>query len=109
MEIEVEVVFAAAHSQTILNLLVPENCTISNAIEQSGVLEMHPELGAVDQLNVGIFGKLRSLDWNLQAGDRIEIYRQLAMDPKDARKVRAKQQAKHKKIQKLNSKDKKTK
>lgn len=109
MEIEVEVVFAAAHSQTIVNILMPENCTLASAIIESGILQMHPELGAVDQLNVGIFGKLRSLDWNLKAGDRIEIYRQLAMDPKDARKVRAKQQAKHKKIQKLNSKDKKTK
>ncbi len=40
---------------------------------------------------VGIFGRLAGRDQLLEAGDRIEIYRPLAADPKAARRARAKQ------------------
>lgn len=93
---ELEVAYVTPTKQTVLQFNAPENCTIRAAIILSGVLSIHPELGSVDSLHVGVFGRLRSLDWELSNGDRVEIYRQLAMDPKDARKVRAKQQAKRK-------------
>jgi putative ubiquitin-RnfH superfamily antitoxin RatB of RatAB toxin-antitoxin module len=38
---------------------------------------------------VGIFGKLSSLRAPVLAGDRVEIYRALIADPKEARKQRA--------------------
>jgi len=38
---------------------------------------------------VGIFGKRVDLDHRLAEGDRVEIYRPLAMDPKEARRQRA--------------------
>jgi putative ubiquitin-RnfH superfamily antitoxin RatB of RatAB toxin-antitoxin module len=37
----------------------------------------------------GIFGKRTALDHPLSEGDRVEIYRALAMDPKEARRLRA--------------------
>jgi putative ubiquitin-RnfH superfamily antitoxin RatB of RatAB toxin-antitoxin module len=38
---------------------------------------------------VGIFGKAVKADQPLQAGDRVEIYRPLQVDPKEVRKRRA--------------------
>jgi hypothetical protein len=44
---------------------------------------------ALEQLEVGIYGKLAKLDDSLRAKDRIEIYRPLIADPKAVRKQRA--------------------
>jgi putative ubiquitin-RnfH superfamily antitoxin RatB of RatAB toxin-antitoxin module len=41
---------------------------------------------------VGIFGEVKPLDWVLAAGDRLEIYLPLQLDPKQARRLRAKNQ-----------------
>lgn len=61
---------------------------VREAIEQSGVLSVCPEIDlAVNQ--VGVFGKLAKLDQVLEDGDRVEIYRPLIADPKEARKRRA--------------------
>ena len=45
----------------------------------------------IDQaaLNVGIFGSACKLDTPLKTGDRVEIYRPLHHDPKEARRQRA--------------------
>lgn len=65
--------------QEVKQLVVPLGTTIGDV------------LGDVEPAAVGIFGKLRSLEHVLQAGDRIEVYQPLYMDPKEARRVRAKQ------------------
>lgn len=54
----------------------------------SGVLARFPEL-VIEQLAVGIFSQKCSLDTPLKAGDRVEIYRPLTIDPKAARRLRA--------------------
>lgn len=77
--IKVEVVHTPPDQQLIHHIELPANSTIRAAIIQT---QMFTD---VDQLNVGIFGKIRSLDFTLQDGDRIEIYRPLYIDPKDAR------------------------
>ena len=78
---EIEVAYAGADKQTILPLNVAAGTTIAEAITMSR-LDIVPEA-------VGIFGKLRSLSWVLKAGDRVEIYRPLRVDPKVARVERA--------------------
>ena len=40
---------------------------------------------------VGVFGRVAGMDHVLEAGDRVEIYRPLAADPKVSRRQRAKQ------------------
>jgi uncharacterized protein len=45
----------------------------------------------VQNASVGIFGKLAASDQVLADRDRIEIYRPLAIDPKNARRERARQ------------------
>ena len=62
--------------------------TVQDAVRQSAVLE---EAGGIDlaDCRLGIYGKLKTLDTVLREGDRVEIYRPLMADPKDARRRRA--------------------
>lgn len=84
----VEVAYAKPEEQRIIELQVPSGTTVAQAIERSGIRELFPEID-LNQNKVGIFGKLSSLDAVLQPGDRVEIYRPLIADPKEARKRRA--------------------
>ncbi|MEP6886588.1 MAG: RnfH family protein [Gammaproteobacteria bacterium] len=54
---------------------------------------LDPDFSGIDLENsaLGIFGRVTRLDQALKEGDRIEIYRPLATDPKTARRARAKQ------------------
>lgn len=92
----VEVVYAQSQTQALIALQLASGSTLWQAVEQSGLLEQYPELQAhADELrqNVGIFGALKSADTVLKSGDRVEIYRSLVMDPKEARRLRAEKNA----------------
>ncbi len=86
--INVEVVYASTTKQSLLALKVPENSSIREVIIASGILQHYPEIDLAN-LSVGIFSKKTSLDQIVKAGDRIELYRPLIIDPKEARKQRA--------------------
>ncbi len=87
-QIVIELVYAKPDEQVLEPLAVPADATIESAIRQSGLLERFPEIDlAVNK--VGVFGKAAALGAGLNAGDRIEIYRPLIADPKEARKKRA--------------------
>ena len=87
--IPIEVSYALPKEQLIIALEVSADATVSQAIEESRVVERYPEIDlAINK--VGIFGKLAKLDDSLHAGDRIEIYRPLIADPKEVRRQRAK-------------------
>lgn len=86
--IPIEVIYALPKEQVLLSTKVPEGSTIADGIKASKVLERYPEL-QLDNLKVGIFSKLATLDTELRAKDRIEIYRPLIADPKEVRKQRA--------------------
>ncbi len=60
---------------------VVEGTTALEAIKQSGVLEYFKELEA-DTLSIGIYAVPAKLDAVLVQGDRVEIYRELLVDPK---------------------------
>jgi len=91
MFIQIEVAFANAENQLIIPLSVSAACRIEEAIQHSGILNHFPEIDLTKN-KVGIFGKLRPLNTLVQAGDRIEIYRALSIDPKKTRINRAKKQ-----------------
>ncbi len=86
--IEVEVAYARPDVQTILPVKVQAGTTIEEAIRHSGILESFPEIDLARN-KVGVFGKLAKLDAVLRPGDRVEIYRALIADPKEARRRRA--------------------
>ena len=66
---------------------VPAGATLIDALRVSGMLERHPHIDLARQA-VGIWGRIRALDTPLLDGDRIEIYRPLQVDPKEARRRR---------------------
>lgn len=86
--IAVEVAYATPEQQVIVALDVPENTTIDTAIELSGLLARFSEIN-LSIVAVGIFGKVCEPKQILKAGDRVEIYRPLLHDPKEARRQRA--------------------
>lgn len=88
-EITVELVYALPAEQVLLTVRVPAGATVAQAIETSGIAQRYPQLNE-GPLWVGVFGKRVALTTSLQAGDRIEIYRALTVDPKEARRRRVK-------------------
>ncbi len=83
----VTVAYSAVNRYKLIDVRVPADSTILLAIEQSGLLKQFPEINLQTQ-RVGIFSKLKNLSDGLRHGDRIEIYRPLLADPKDARRQR---------------------
>ena len=69
---------------------VPATATAIQAIRASGILERHPAID-VSVAAIGVWGRVCAHDAALQAGDRVEVYRPLAMDPNEARRLRAKE------------------
>lgn len=88
-QISVEIVYARPDVQRMLEVEIAEHSTIEQAILASDMLKLFPEID-LTQAAVGIFGQRKSLTDRVSAGDRIEIYRPLAMDPMIARRLRAK-------------------
>tara|TARA_R110000824_G_scaffold40490_4_gene121397 strand:- start:5526 stop:5840 length:315 start_codon:yes stop_codon:yes gene_type:complete len=93
----VEVAFALPSKQRIVALRVPEGTTARQAVALADLPTLFPDLpdDTFSQAPLGIFGKaLRDPDTQLlREGDRVEVYRPLAIDPKVARLERAKRQA----------------
>jgi putative ubiquitin-RnfH superfamily antitoxin RatB of RatAB toxin-antitoxin module len=83
----VQVVYAAENEQVVIALQLPAGATIADAINASGLCERF-DLGDVAG-RTGIYGRLRPEHEILHDGDRVEIYRPLLADPKDARRKRA--------------------
>lgn len=86
--LHIEVVFAYPREQHLLAADVEAGSTVEAAIRASGILAKHPEID-LERMRVGVFGKLCALEDSVRDGDRIEIYRPLKADPKEARRERA--------------------
>ncbi|MCX7117009.1 MAG: RnfH family protein [Legionellales bacterium] len=85
--VDLELVYAPAVGPIChVFLTVQVGSTVGDVVEQSGVLQSHPETRS---LPVGIFSQQVSNTRKVRAGDRIEIYRPLLMDPKEKRRQRA--------------------
>lgn len=78
----VEVVHTLADRQVVVSLQLPEGATAEQAVAMSGL----PAAG----LRIGIGGKVVGPARVLRDGDRVEILRPLALDPREARRRRAK-------------------
>lgn len=92
-DIYIELVYASESEHKLLKFTVPANASIKQAIALSGILDLFPELKSPfeqDNLKVGIFSRVKKLTDQLKPNDRIEIYRELIIDPKDARRLKAK-------------------
>jgi uncharacterized protein len=83
----VGVCYAESDRQLWMRLEVPDNSTIEETINLSGVLKLYPEINLASQ-KVGIFGKIAALDTAVKDGDRVEIYRQITVDPQTVQRRR---------------------
>ena len=90
--IRVEVVYATRERQVLVALDVEPGCTVEEAIARSGLAGEFPEM-RVDPDALGIFSRKVPPDHVLSPGDRVEIYRPLVADPKEARRKRAERPA----------------
>lgn len=86
--IEVEVAYATPERQVIVSLSLPDGSTAAEAVSASCLSRQFAEIDP-SSLAVGIFAKPCQLNQCLAQGDRIEIYRPLFNDPKEARRLRA--------------------
>ena len=86
--VRVEVIYATPEAADVVSLELPAGSTVRDAVVASGMADRHPEIDLSRQ-KYGVFGKSHSLEAKLRDGDRVEIYRPLTMDPKEARRRRA--------------------
>ena len=83
------VAYATPEQQFHLEVPFQIGMTALDAIQQSGLRE---QVELPEVLQLGIFGvRLQDHAQELQAGDRVEIYRALTINPKDIRRQRAAQ------------------
>ncbi len=85
LTIAVEVVFGLADRQELVAFRIPAGSTAGEAVNQSGVAKKFPEQDLFE-CQLGIWGRPVDHDRQLQDGDRIEIYRSLLIDPREARR-----------------------
>ncbi len=88
-ELRVEVVYALPGGEDMSTVDLAAGATVLDAVIASGVTERHPEIDLARH-KLGVFGKVVPRGKRVADGDRVEIYRALAMDPKEARRRRAK-------------------
>lgn len=88
--ITVSVAWALPHRQIVVNLEVPSGTTAREAARASGLdgdSSLAPEERPdVEHAPLGVYGHVVSDDRPLRAGDRVELYRPLLSDPREARR-----------------------
>jgi putative ubiquitin-RnfH superfamily antitoxin RatB of RatAB toxin-antitoxin module len=90
--IRVEVAYAEPARAVIRCYALPQPATVADAL---ALAQTDPAFAGIDiaTAQVGVFGTRVARDGLLGDGDRVEVYRPLAADPKIARRARARQQA----------------
>ncbi|HET6804234.1 MAG TPA: RnfH family protein [Frateuria sp.] len=85
-EIAVEVVLALPRRTLLQRLVLGAGATVADAVAAA---RFGDDAGLVDPERLGIFGKRVPPGQPLRDGDRVEVYRPLTLDPKEARRRRA--------------------
>ena len=78
--IPVQICYAEPENHILIDLEVPDNTRLIDALNLSGIEKKLPL--AVKEDNIGIFGKKKKFDTLLKANDRIEIYRHWKILPR---------------------------
>lgn len=90
--IDIVLVYSPAERQVHeTSLQLPAGSSVLQALQAAGWLQRFPNLDPAT-LAVGIWGQRVTLQQTLQPGDRLELYRPLKIDPKQARRKRFAQQ-----------------
>jgi putative ubiquitin-RnfH superfamily antitoxin RatB of RatAB toxin-antitoxin module len=86
--VKIEVVFALPSRQELVELSLDENATVEEAIRESGIAESFPDED-LSTCQAGVWGKPVGREHVLEEGNRVELYRPLVIDPREARRQRA--------------------
>ncbi|MFZ2648797.1 MAG: RnfH family protein [Burkholderiaceae bacterium] len=87
--LSIEVIYSPSAAQfDSVRLSLPMGACVRDALRMSGLLERHHGID-LERMKVGVWGKWAGLDQGLRDLDRVEIYRPLSVDPKEARRRRA--------------------
>lgn len=86
-QIHIQVCYAHPDQHFLRDLTVAAGTTLAQAVRLSGVLQAWPEI-ELATIAVGIYAKKMTLDTVLREHDRVELYRPLIADPKQARRRR---------------------
>ena len=87
-DISVEVAFATPDTQVLIAVRLAPGSDVESALESSGVYERFPDY-ELRRCATGIWGRVVPRNRQLRDGDRVELYRPLRLDPRDARRERA--------------------
>ena len=87
--INVEVAYALPGKQRIEKLSVAAGTTALEAVEQANMARVFDDLPDLSTAKRGGFGKAVPATHELSEGERVEIYRELLVDPKAVRRARA--------------------
>lgn len=90
--INVTVAYALPDRQHLFTVSLKHNAVVLDALLACDILKKFPEIDLEIQ-RVGVFSESVMLNDKLKDGDRVEIYRSLTIDPKEARRLRAKKRA----------------
>jgi len=85
--LKVEVVYALPAGEDAVVVELPSGSTAADAVRACGLLARHPEIDPARQ-TLGIYGRAVTPGERLVDGDRVEIYRALVVEPKEARRRR---------------------
>jgi len=88
--LHIEVVYATPEQQDLVAVSLPAPLTARQAVQASGLLQRHPEI-ELETATLGVFGEVVAHGHALAEGDRVEIYRPLRIDPREARRQLARQ------------------
>ena len=89
--LRVEVAYCPRPGETdLVALTLPAGAVVTDALDASGLLPRHGL--AADALLLGVWGRRCDPATLLRDRDRVEIYRALIVDPKEARRLRYKRQ-----------------
>lgn len=87
--LQVEVVYCPTPGRCDrVSLRLPEGACVGDAIAASGLCERHGL--AASAIETGVWGRKQPLQAQLRDRDRVELYRPLQVDPKEARRLRYK-------------------
>ena len=84
-ELRIEVVFATKERQSLKTLGVEAGATVADVVAASGVLDDFPDQN-IEQLRFGVWGHIVERTHAVKDGDRVELYRVLQLDPREARR-----------------------
>jgi putative ubiquitin-RnfH superfamily antitoxin RatB of RatAB toxin-antitoxin module len=84
----IEVVYALPDRQRVVQLPLRDGMTALEAVQAAGLEREFPEIACRDPV-LGIYGRRVAATEVLRSGDRVEIYRPLKFDPRDARRKAA--------------------